>query len=83
MHRQDAINTKGDLVKMSTLKSTLVSILVVALVSLGLTGCTSKEEPAPPADPPTADVQAQQTDDQDTPTEEQPAAENPAGEHPQ
>ena len=68
---------------MSTLKSTLVSILVVALVSLGLTGCTSKEEPTPPADAPIADVQAQQTDDQATPTEEQPAAEHPAGEHPE
>lgn len=53
---------------MSTLKSTLIAVLVVALVSLGLTGCTSKEEPADP----NAEVQAQQTEDQNTPTDETP-----------
>ena len=83
MHRLDAIHTKGDLLKMSTLKRRLVSVLVVAVVSLGLTGCPSKEEKKPDAEQTAADVQAQQTPDANAPTDEQPKADLPAGEHPQ
>ena len=67
---------------MSTLKRTLVSVLVAAVVSLGLTGCPSKEEKKPDAGQTTADVQAQQTEDVNAPTDEQPKPEHPAGEHP-
>jgi len=66
---------------MSKLKTTLVSVMIAAVVSLGLTGCSSKEEQTPAGES-TSEVQAQQTPDQGTPTDEKPAAEHPAGEHP-
>jgi hypothetical protein len=83
LHRLDAIHTKGDLVKMSTLKRRLVSVLVVAVVSLGLTGCPSKEEKKPDVEQTVGDVQALETEDANAPTDAQPKADHPAGEHPE
>ncbi|NQV36228.1 MAG: hypothetical protein HQ515_26285 [Phycisphaeraceae bacterium] len=66
---------------MSKLRTTLVSIMIAAVVSLGLTGCPSKEEPPPSVEQSAAEIEAQIAD-QNTPTDEKPAADHPAGEHP-
>lgn len=66
---------------MSKLRITWVSILIAAVISLGLTGCPSKEEQTPSAEEPIVELQAQ-TADQNTPTDTKPAADHPAGEHP-
>ena len=66
---------------MSKLRNMWIVVLIAAVVSFSLTGCSSKEEPAP-TDDSAAGVQAQQTSDQNEPTDEQPMAEHPGGEHP-
>ena len=61
-----ATNTKGESVKMNKMKKVFVLLLIVAVVSLGLTGCKGKSEPPP----------------EETPSQEHPTEEHPTGEHP-
>ena len=56
---------------MNKMKKVFVLLLIVAVVSLGLTGCKGKSEPPP-----------EETPSQEHPTEEHPSQEHPSGEHP-
>lgn len=65
---------KGESVKMNNVKKVFVLMLIVAVVSLGLTGCKQKSEH------PSGDQSEHPTEG--TPAEETPDGEHPAGEHP-
>ena len=56
---------------MNKVKKIFVSVLIVAIVSLGLTGCKKKSE-HPAGEHPSSEH----------PTEEHPTEEHPTGEHP-
>jgi hypothetical protein len=64
------------------MRAWIVWALMVALASLGLTGCEKQTEPAAPAEPPKAEQPAPEPPKTEHPTGEHPKAEQPAGEHP-
>ena len=61
---------------MNKLKKVFVLVLIVAVVSLGLTGCKKKSEH------PSVDHPSSEHPSKEAPTEEHPSSEHPSGEHP-
>jgi hypothetical protein len=78
---QKPINTKGEPLKMNKAKKAFVLVLVVAIVSLGLTSCKQKSEPAG-SDLPAGEVVSEEHPTSEHPTKEAASEEHPAGEHP-
>ena len=86
-----AIDTKGESVKMNTVKKVFALVLIAAVVFLGATGCNKKSE-KPAGDHPSGehpsnetvskDAAAKETPVKETEPNETPAAEHPSGEHP-
>ena len=66
---------------MNRVKELFVLVLIVAVVSLGLTGCKGKSEP-PAGEHPTSEHPAKEAPTEEHPTEETPPSEHPTGEHP-
>ncbi len=66
---------------MNKVKKIFVSVLIVAVVSLGLTGCKGKSEP-PAGEAPTEEHPTEETQSSEHPTKETQTEETPTGEHP-
>ncbi len=64
-----------------TWRKMLAAALIVAIISLGLTGCKQESE-SPSDEQPANEPAAKQAPAEKTPTEEAPAKEHPTGEHP-
>ena len=67
---------------MNKVKKVLVSVLIVAVVSLGLTGCKSGDE-HPSSEHPSKETLSEEHPSKELPSSEHPSKETPSGEHPE
>jgi hypothetical protein len=67
--------------KMNLLKKIFMLVMIVAVISLGFTGCKHDGD-HPSGDHPAGDHPAGEHPSKEAPSEEKPAGDHPAGEHP-
>ena len=75
------MNTKGESVKMNEVKKAFVSVLIAAIVFLGVTGCKQESEEPAGADS-SKETASKDTASKEAAPKETPAGDHPAGDHP-